>query len=130
MIKPDSHTRIRALLEEGLPQTEIVKRLKVSKSTVSRVAIAMRKEHRDASTVVDDFVRSLGSHLEPDVAARCEALRVCAAKLDWSRTANTGTAAMAAPTSAPSRNSATPRRSRPCHPSAWLTTTPRATRRP
>jgi predicted transcriptional regulator len=40
------------LLEEGLPQTEIVKRLKVSKSAVSRVAIAMRNEHRDARTVV------------------------------------------------------------------------------
>jgi hypothetical protein len=97
MTKPDSHQRIRTLLEEGLPQTEIVKRLKVSKSAVSRVAIAMRNEHRDARAVVDRFVRSLGPRLEPDVAARCEALRVCAAKLDWTRAANTGTAAMAAP---------------------------------
>jgi hypothetical protein len=95
--KPDSHRRIRTLLEEGLPQTEIVKRLKVSKSTVSRVAIAMRGEHRDARAVIDDFVRSPGASLESDVAARCEALRVCSGKLVWSCSPNTDTAPMAAP---------------------------------
>jgi hypothetical protein len=75
-------------------------RLGVSASTVSRILA----DHRDAVAgspgpaqgAVDVFVGSLGSPLAPDVAARVEALRSLAAKLDWARAASTGTAAMAA----------------------------------
>ena len=49
-----------------------------------------------AQVAVDAFVASLGAELAPDVAARVEALRSLAAKLDWARAASTGTAAMAA----------------------------------
>jgi transcriptional regulator with XRE-family HTH domain len=95
----DRHRQIAALLSEGLTQAQIANRLKVSPSTVSRTLADHRPDDstRPAMRVVDRFVASLGGDLEPDVAARCEALRVCAAKLDWSREANTGTAAMAAP---------------------------------
>jgi transcriptional regulator with XRE-family HTH domain len=95
----DRHRQITALLSEGLTQAQIAKRLRVSPSTVSRVLANHRADDstQPAMKVVDRFVASLGPDLEPDVAARCEALRVTAAKLDWSRTANTGTAAMAAP---------------------------------
>jgi transcriptional regulator with XRE-family HTH domain len=95
----DRHRQIAALLSEGLTQAQIAKRLRVSPSTVSRVLAEHRPDARTqpAMKMVDRFVHSLGPGLAPDVAARCEALRVTAAKLDWSRDANTGTAAMAAP---------------------------------
>ena len=72
----------------------------MSASTVSRVLA----DHRDAvggspgpaQEAVDAFVRSLGAELAPDVAARVEALRSLARKLDWASQASTGTAAMAA----------------------------------
>lgn len=95
---PDRHTRILALLGEGLTQAEVAKRLKVSPSTVSR-ALANHQDtegHRPAQDAVNEFVRSLGDALTPDVLARVEGLRALARKLDWTGRANTGTAAMAA----------------------------------
>jgi transcriptional regulator with XRE-family HTH domain len=86
-------------LDAGLSQKETAKRLGVSESTISR----RLANHRDAvagsgpaQVAVDAFVLSLGAELAPDVAARVEALCSLAAKLDWARSASTGTAAMAA----------------------------------
>jgi len=96
-IDPDANEKIRALLAEGLTQKQAAERLGVSASTVSRVLA----DHRDveglrpAGDAVDAFVCSLGS-LSPDTAARVEALRTIARKLDWASGASTGTAAMAA----------------------------------
>ncbi len=45
---------------------------------------------------MDEFVRSLGPELTPEVRARVEGLRALANKLDWTTRATTGTAAMAA----------------------------------
>ena len=82
-----------------MSQKETAERLGVSESTVSR----RLANHRDAvagsgpaQAAVDVFVLSLGAELAPDTAARVEALRSLAAKLDWARAASTGTAAMAA----------------------------------
>lgn len=90
--------RVRALLAEGLTQKAAAKRLGVSASTVSRALAENRTEegHRPAQDAVDAFVASLGAEIAPDVAARIEALRALAAKLDWTGRASTGTAAMAA----------------------------------
>lgn len=98
-IDPDAHAQIGALLTDGLTQKEVAERLGVAPSTVSRVLANARRsggEGTPAMDAVNAFVDSLGDELAPDVAARVEALRALAAKLDWSRTATTGTAAMAA----------------------------------
>jgi len=98
-IDPDAHAKIERLLGEGLTQREVAERLGVSPSTVSRILADARRVGEDATPAMDAvnvFVGSLGDELAPDVAARVEALRALAAKLDWSRTATSGTAAMAA----------------------------------
>lgn len=89
--------RVIALKAEGVAQKEIAARLGVSPSTVTRT---LQDHHaaadlRPAQIAVDAFVRSLGAELAPGVAARVEALRTLAAKLDWASGANTGTAAVA-----------------------------------
>jgi predicted transcriptional regulator len=96
-IDQDANAKVMALLGEGLAQNQIAERLGVSPSTVSRVVAEHRwdGEFRPAQDAVDVFVASLGDELAPDVAARVEALRSLAAKLDWARQATTGTAAMA-----------------------------------
>jgi hypothetical protein len=99
IIQPDLVTRIRALLDGGLTQKAAAERLGVSPSTVSRVLAEQRRADvpcRPAQDAVDRFVASLGTGLAPDVAARVEALRSIARKLDWTGVATTGTAAMAA----------------------------------
>jgi transcriptional regulator with XRE-family HTH domain len=97
-IDQDAHAKLRALLREGLTQAQAAERLGVSASTVSR-ALAEDWDSdafRPAQAAVDVFVASLGDELAPDVAARVEALRGLARKLDWTGQATTGTAAMAA----------------------------------
>ena len=95
---PDLFARVSALLAGGLSQKEAAERVGVSASTVSRLLADHRgdESHRPAQDAVDAFVVSLGDDLDPDVAARVEALRALAVKLDWTGRANTGTAAMAA----------------------------------
>jgi hypothetical protein len=91
--------QITALLADGVTsQKEAAAVLGVSESTVSRtLADHQRVEgHRPAQDAVDRFAESLGTSLAPDVAAKLEALRAIARKLDWSGSARTGTAAMAA----------------------------------
>jgi hypothetical protein len=81
-----------------MTQKQAAGELGVSESTVSRT-LADRLDiggSGPAQSAVDLFVASLGASLAPDVAARVEALRALAAKLDWTRRATTGTAAMAA----------------------------------
>lgn len=94
----DRLSSILALQAEGLAQTQIAERLGVSASTVTRDLADHREasDLRPAQDAVDAFVVSLGEKLAPDVAARVEALRSLAAKLDWATQASTGTAAMAA----------------------------------
>jgi transcriptional regulator with XRE-family HTH domain len=95
---PITIDRVRLLLAEGLNQNQVAKRLGTSPSTISRLLADHRDDdgYRPAQDAVDAFVRSLGPELAPDVAARVEALRGLARKLDWTGRANTGTAAMAA----------------------------------
>jgi transcriptional regulator with XRE-family HTH domain len=94
----DLHARIRAELAKGKTQKQAAKTVGVSPSTVGRTLANHRVEdgHRPAQDAVDVFVASLGAELAPDVAARVEALRGLARKLDWTGQAKTGTAAMAA----------------------------------
>ena len=98
MDRDEIHPQILALLAEGRSQLEAARALGVSTSTVSRILADRRQGdvHGPALIAVDAFVTSLGPELTPDVAARVEALRALAAKLDWSTAATTGTAAMAA----------------------------------
>jgi len=98
-IRPSERlSSIVALKAEGRSQKQIAAQLGVSESTVTRTL----QDHqagsglRPAQDAVDVFVQSLGAELAPDVAARVEALGTLAAKLDWARSASTGTAAMAA----------------------------------
>jgi transcriptional regulator with XRE-family HTH domain len=97
-LQGDLFSRIQALLGQGMTQKQAAGELGVSESTVSRT-LADRLDvgaSGPAQSAVDLFVVSLGASLPPDVAARVEALRALAAKLDWTRRATTGTAAMAA----------------------------------
>lgn len=90
--------RVQALRAQGLTQKQAAERLGVSTSTVSRVLADNRDADgfRPAQDAVDVFVVSLGEPLAADVAARVEALRSLARKLDWTGRASTGTAAIAA----------------------------------
>lgn len=94
----DLHAQIAGMVGEGRTQAQTAKALGVSPSTVSRVLADRREEgeHRRAQVAVDEFVRSLGPELTPEVRARVEGLRALANKLDWTTRATTGTAAMAA----------------------------------
>ena len=98
-IRPSERlSSILALKAEGLSQKQIAERLGVSASTVTRTL----QDHeaggdlRPAQDAVDAFVASLGAELAPGVVARVEALLTSRSKLDWARSASTGTAAMAA----------------------------------
>jgi transcriptional regulator with XRE-family HTH domain len=94
----DRLSGVLALQAAGLNQKQIAAELGVSESTVSRTLQDHQagNDLRPAQAAVDAFVESLGVELAPAVAARVEALRTLAAKLDWAHSASTGTAAMAA----------------------------------
>lgn len=95
----DLYAQIEALLAQGKSQAAAARELGVSASTVSRLLADRRRAGADGSgpamAAVDAFVASLGSELAPDVRPRVEALRGLAAKIDWSRGASSGTAALA-----------------------------------